>query len=154
MGWMIWALLLPLCLLVAWLLVRRWLLHTRLVRVERAYLDFRLRRESLEARFLNILGKLDPFERLSWENAQWQDDVVWARDRQSGRLLALVGVHFENDPILDLPDHPPRRSTVLFEHHRGTWRCEGRHLDEIYPQEAFLRHHQFEPLACPPIRKA
>ena len=44
-----------------------------------------------------------------WEEAHWHDEVLWARDRQTRRLLALIGVHFEPDPFDDLAE--PRRAT-------------------------------------------
>lgn len=153
MGWLIWSLLLPACLIAAWLLVRRWVrLLTGAARIERAHGEFRLRREWLEARFIDVLAYSDPQERPRWEEARWQDDVVWARDRQTGRLLALIAVDFDPDPLCDLPDHPPRHATVVFEYCRGRWLAEGRHLDEVRPQEALLHHRQFEPVEVPATR--
>lgn len=150
MARLIWAVLLSGCLVAAGLLIHRWLRRLRdVVAMERAQQEFRLRREWLEARFLAVLARVDPIERLRWDGARWQDEVVWARDRRTGRLLALVAVLFEPDPFLDSPEHPPRHATVLFEHNRGRWRVEGRHLDEIRPQEAFLQHRQFVPVRVP-----
>jgi hypothetical protein len=151
----IWAGLVPLCVLAGWLVVRRpvrWIVEDR--DLGRARALFRLQREGLEARFLASIARLDPIERLRWEEARWHDDVVWARDRQSRRLLALVGVHFDADPIRSFPDEPPRHATALFEFRKGRWNADGRHIDELRPDEAFLRHREFEPIVPPPRQRA
>lgn len=150
MGWLIWTVLLPCCLIIAGLVLRRWLRYLRdVVSVDRAQGEFRRRREWLEAGFLDTLGRTDPVDRLRWDDAHWHDEVVWARDRRTGRLLALIEVHFDNDPLDDLTGSPPRHATVLFEYWRGRWRVDGRHLDEIQPLEAFLQYGQFEPVPLP-----
>ncbi len=112
-----------------------------------------MQRESLEARFLTCLGRVDPIERLRWDEAHWHDEVVWARDRQSRRLLALIGVHFDDDAG-GYVSAPPRHATALFEFRRGRWQTDGRHIDEIRPSEAFLRHREFEPVVLPPRQRA
>ena len=108
---------------------------------------FRQQREWLEARFLTALGRRStPIERLRWEDAHWHDEVLWARDRQTRRLLALIGVHFDADPFDDSPEPRPRHATALFEFRKGRWIAEGKRLDEIRPDEAVLRHQRFEPV--------
>lgn len=147
MRWLVPALLLPACIAATWLVVRlsfRRVLTS--VRVDQARDQFRFRREWLEARFLDELGKSDAIERMRWEEARWEDGVVWARDRQTGRLLALVGIRFEADPFEEAVGHPERHATVVFEYERGRWRADGKRLDEISPDEAFLRHQRYEPV--------
>lgn len=153
MGWFVWLFLVPSCIacLSAVLLRVVWPL-VRAVRAEQARDRFRRGREWLEARFLNALARIDATERLRWEEAHWSDEVVWARDRLSGRLLALVGVEFDPDPFDELPDHPPRCATVVFEYDRGRWRTEGERLDEIRPHEAFQRRRGLEPFSLPQRR--
>ena len=87
-----------------------------------------------------------PIERLRWEDAHWHDEVLWARDRQTRRLLALIGVHFDADPFDDLPDSAARHATALFEFRKGRWHAEGKRLDEIRPDEAVRRNQRFEPV--------
>jgi hypothetical protein len=94
----------------------------------------------------------DPVERLRWEDAQWSDEIVWARDRQSRQLLALIGVRFEAEPVDGFAPEPARYATAVFSYHKGRWRTDGRHIDEIGPDEAFRRHREFEPVA-PPYRR-
>ncbi len=153
MGPYLWAGLLPISVLLAWLIVYRplrALAEERLL--ERARAQFRLQREWLEARFLTSITPHDLIESLRWEDAHWHDEIVWARDRKTRNLLALVGVHFEPDPLTGFPEEPPRQATALFEYRQGRWVADGRHFDEIRPDEAFLRHRQFEPVA-PPHRR-
>jgi hypothetical protein len=142
-------------------LVAGWLILRRPVRrfaedlhVEHARDLFRLHREWLEARFLGALAKVDPVERLRWEDAHWHDEVLWARDRQTRVLLAMIGVHFDDpmSPFDDLGDPKPRHSTALFEFRKGRWFAEGKRLDEVRPDEAVLRGHRFEPVIPHPRR--
>ena len=72
----------------------------------------------------------------------------WNFAKRDPDKLALV----DPDPFDDLPDHPPRNATALFEYHRGRWRSEGTHLDEVQPHEAFLRNRRFEPFTHPQRR--
>lgn len=148
MGWRIWGGLLPVCLVALWLVLRRPLRQFfEDMHFDHARELFRQQREWLEARFLAVLAKNDPLEAVRWEEAHWHDEVVWARERPSRRLLALIGVHFDSaDPIFDFSDQPPRHATALFEYRKGRWHAEGKRLDEIRPDEAFLRHQRFEPV--------
>jgi hypothetical protein len=146
----------PACLVAAWLILRRPVRRlTEDLHAERARASFRQQREWLEARFLGALDKIDPIERLRWEDAHWHDEVLWARDRQTRILLALIGVHFD-DPTAssyeDFGDVKPRHSTALFEFRKGRWLAEGKRLDEVRPDEAVLRGHRFEPVVPHPRR--
>ena len=146
MGWIICGVVLPSCLVAAWLIVRaplRQILDE--MRVGRAHVRFRQQREWLEVRFLKALGTLDPVERLRWEDARWHDDVHWARDSQTRRLLALVEIRFGADPFDDY-------ATALFEYRKGRWVADGKRLDATRPDDAFRRLCRFQPVA-PPQRR-
>jgi hypothetical protein len=133
-------------LTTAWLLLYRPLRqYIEEVRFGNARVLFRQRREWLEVHFLRALGAVGSEERLRWEEAHWHDEVIWARDRQTGRLLALIGVHF-NPPFDDSQTHEssPHHATALFEFRGGHWHAEGKRLNEIDPAEAVLRHQRFE----------
>lgn len=149
MGWVIWAGLLPVCVGAgAWVVWRpaRQVLDD--LRFDRARDQFRLRREWLEARFLGALALVDPDEGARWEDARWHDAVVWARDRQTRRLLALIGVHFDSLPF----DDDARHATALFEYRKGQWHADGRRLDRVRPDEALLRSPRIEPIVVPQRR--
>ena len=153
MGLIIWGGVLPACLFVGWLILRRPVRQfAEELHVDHARDLFRQQREWLEAKFLAALGKVDPIERLRWEEAHWHDEVLWARDRQTRRLLALIGVHFDSNPFEDLSDSSSRHSTALFEFRKGRWFAEGKRLDEIRPDEAVRRNQRFEPVVLHPRR--
>jgi hypothetical protein len=148
MLWMIWAGMLALCVAAAWLVLRRPFRHVvEEMHVDHARDQFHRQREWLEARFLTALGRINPAERIRWDVAHWHDEIVWARDRQSRNLLALIGVHFDANPFDDPPEPTPRHATALFEFRKGRWAADGKRLDELRPDEAFLRHQRlFEPV--------
>jgi len=155
MGWIIWGVILPSCLVAAWLIVSRPLRQViEELRVEQARLLFRQRREWLEAHFLGALGKLDPVERHRWEEARWQDEVHWARDNQTHRLLAFVEIRFDAGPASDDDEPGPiaRHATALFEYRKGRWFADGKRLDATLPGEALLRPGRFERVAPSPRR--
>ena len=155
MGWIIWGVVLPSCLVAAWLIVRKPLRQVvEELHVDQARLLFRQQREWLEARFLKAMGKVDPIERLRWEDANWHDEVIWARDNQTRRLLALVEIHFDPAPDdEDAPESTAQHATALFEYRRGRWIADGKRLDATRPVDAMVRHGRFEPVA-PPHRRA
>jgi hypothetical protein len=153
MSWIISGGLVLICLVAAWLVLRGPLRQlSEDVNAERARDLFRQRREWLEADFLVALGKIDPTERLRWEDAHWHDEILWARDRQTRRLLALIGVHFGTSLFDEWPDPASRHATALFEFRKGRWRAEGKRLDEIRPDEAVRRNQRFEPVIMHPRR--
>ena len=87
--------LLPASLAMAYLILRRPIREIcEEVGFEKARLRFRQQREWLEARFLSALGRIDPEEQERWEDADWRDEVAWARDRKTRTLNALVAVRF------------------------------------------------------------
>lgn len=149
MGLLIWAGILPVCLLAACLILMRPMLQIyQDVHVDHARELFHQQREWLEARFISALGHADPIEAQRWESAQWHDEVLWARDRQTRHLLALVCVQFEPAPfdLLQMPRH----ATALFEFRKGRWHVEGKRLDEVRPDEAVGRNPRFEAVAVTP----
>src|SRR3954471_7741378 len=153
MGWIIGGGVLLACLVAAWLILRGPLRQlSEEVHAERARELFRQRREWLEADFLGAMNKTNPAERIRWEDAHWHDEVLWARDRQNRRLLALIGVHFGASLFDELPDPNSRHATALFEDRKGRWFAEGKRLDEIRPDEAVRRNQRFEPVNMHPRR--
>jgi hypothetical protein len=153
MGWIIWGVVLPTCLTAAWLIVRKPLRQVvEELHVDQARLLFRQQREWLEARFLKAMGKVDPIERLRWEDAHWHDEIHWARDNQTRWLLALVEVHFDPPSFETVTDPPTRHATALFEYREGRWIAEGKRLDATRPADALVRPGRFEPVGPPPRR--
>jgi len=147
MGLVIWGVVVPACMIVGWLFIRRpFRQYSEEILVDQAREQFRMQREWLEAHFLGALAKVDPLERIRWEDACWHDEVLWARDRQSRVLLAMIGVHFEGQAFDEFGDPQPRHATAIFEYRKNRWFAEGKRLDEIRPDEAVLRGQRFEPV--------
>jgi hypothetical protein len=144
MGLLIGAGILSVCSLVAWFVLRRPLQMVEDVRVDHARTLFHQQREWLEARFISALNRANPSEGQRWESAQWDDEIVWARDRQTRHLLALVCVRFELGPFDLLTAQ--RHATALFEFRKGHWCVDGKRLDEVRPDEAVGRNQPFEAL--------
>jgi hypothetical protein len=146
--WMIGVGLLVLCVLSAWLIIRRMVITVvEEFQDDRARRSFRWRRERLELQFLRHLQQDDPIERLRWEDASWNNKVYWARERSSRRLLALVGVEFNS--LEGLVDPQARRATAVFEFRDGQWTTQGRFVNAAAPAEACRRDARLES-ACPP----
>ena len=120
------------------------------IRFDKARVQFRQQREWLEARFLSALARVDPPEAIRWDDARWQDEIRWARDRRSRRLLALIGVEFDPSPFAD--DASGRHATALFEYRKGRWLADGQRVDSLRPDEALLRHRRYEPVTPPEPR--
>jgi hypothetical protein len=148
-SWLIGLLLLPGVAVAGWFLAARPLrdfLDT--LRFDQARLQFRQQREWLEARFLSALGRTDPLEAARWDDAHWHNDVRWARDRQTRRLLALICVEFDANPFEDTVRH----ATALFEYRKGRWFADGKHVDALRPDEALRRHGRYDPVTPPDTR--
>jgi hypothetical protein len=103
---------------------------------------FHRNRERLEAQFVSNVERLDPAEAERWEAARWADDVLWARDRQTHHLLALTFVEFEPEPFELSFDHT--YCTAIFEFNKRRWCAQGKHLDEVRPEEAIDLFRRFE----------
>ena len=149
---MLWAGLIPVCVFAAWFMIKRPLREVlEDLGVDGARDQFRLQREGLEARFLSSLGRTDPVEKLRWDEGHWHDEVVWARDRRTRSLLALVCVIFHKEPFDDYADADaePRHSTALFEFRNGKWHADGKRLDEVRPDEALIHNERLEPIFLP-----
>lgn len=153
MGWFIWGVILPACAFASWQIARNpfWRIIEE-AQVDQARALFRQRREWLEARFLGSLAKSTPIEGLRWEGAHWHDEVHWARDSKTRRLLALVEVDFDDDPFEDPAEPLARHATALFEYRKGRWVADGKRLDATRPGDAFAADGRFEPVAAPPRR--
>lgn len=124
------------------------------VQVERAREMFRLQRERLEVQFLLAAAASGKPRGLRWVECTWENPVVFARDRTTGYLAALVGVtiQFEAIPGSDMEDNPNvgnlRNASAVFFYQGGQWSTVGRAVFNMNPDEA-LRHfgHQYEPIS-------
>lgn len=124
-------------------------IRARLRRKElaRARKDFRRQREHLEARFFDLAASSGKPRGLEWVRCDFENDVIYARHRQSGELSAFVGVTIgfeattgggmeEVEAVGNL-----RAATAVFRVERGRWATDGRALFNLNPVEAVEYYH-------------
>ena len=108
----------------------------------RARRDFHRQREHLEARFLQLAANSGKPRGLEWSNCDFEDAVVYARDRRSGELSAFVAVciRFEAIEGGDMEGVEAvgnlRAATAVFRVRKGHWATEGRAIFNLNPTEA------------------
>ena len=131
---------------LVWHPIRKSLREKELDRLRR---DFHREREHLEARFLKKASASGKPRGLTWTNCDFDDDVVYARDKRSGEISAFAGVtiHFEAVEGGGMEEiefvTAPRDATAVFRVERGKWVTDGRAIMNLNPTEA-LRHFQRE----------
>ncbi len=120
----------------------------------RAVLAFRLQREMLEAKFYDIASTLGKPRGLRWIDCDWENNVTFARDRETGLLTAFVAVNIRFEAIEggDMEDvaavDTVRDAAALFHFQNSRWGTGGKALFNLNPDEALIRlENQFEPLA-------
>jgi len=119
----------------------------------RARVQFVQQREHLEADFLRAAQASGKPRGLIWVECEWTREVEWGRDRQTGQLLALVGVtiRFEAVAGSDMEGLPAvgnlRTATGLFFYEGGRWHTTGVAVFNHNPQEVLSRfERQYERL--------
>lgn len=130
-------------------LLKRWQRREAATAIKR----FRLQRERLEARFIDLARSLGKPRGLRWLDCDWLDAVTFARDRQSGLLTAFasINIHFEAVEGGDMEDVEAvgtvRDAVAVFHFQGGAWGTGGKALFNMNPQEAIERLvAQFEPI--------
>lgn len=114
---------------------------------------FRLRREMLEARFFDLARTLDKPRGLRWIECDWQDEVTFARDKETGLLTAFVAVNIRFEAIEggDMEGVTAvgtiREAAAVFHYRQGVWGTGGRALFNMTPHDAVRQlTGQFDPL--------
>src|SRR6266550_2168410 len=108
---------------------------------------FLQQREYLEARFFTAAAASGKPRGLRWVNCDWESAVEFARERDTGKLAALVGVtvRFEAVEGSDMEGLPAvgnlRNASAVFFFHRGRWHTTGKTVFNLNPDEA-LAHFQ------------
>lgn len=123
---------------------------------ERAMRSFRIERELLEAKFFDLASRRGKPRGLRWLECDWQKNVTFGRDLQSGLLTAFVGVNIRFEAIEggDMEGVEAvsmvRDAAALFHYQRGHWGTGGRALFNLNPADALTRlGSQFEPVELP-----
>ncbi len=109
---------------------------------EQAKIDFHTQREYLEARFIELARQSGKPRGLEWEECDFDDDVSYARSRQTGTLSALVAVTvrfsaIEGGGMEDVEAVGNlRAATGVFLWRDGRWTTDGRVVFNMNPTEA------------------
>jgi hypothetical protein len=84
---------------------------------------------------------------LRWRDCQWSELIEWVRDKQTGQLLALVGVTISFEAIEggDMEGVEAvgnlRNASAVFFLQDGQWQTAGRVIFNLNPDEA-VQHFQ------------
>jgi hypothetical protein len=116
--------------------------------LEQAKRLFHLRREWLEARFFTMASSSGKPRGLAWVDADFEDDVSFARDRGSGQLRAFVGVTIRfaavdgggmegNENVGRL-----RAATAVFLLKGDQWQTQGRAIFNLSPVQAIAHFRE------------
>ena len=133
--------LLPAGLLVVAVLVLRWGRKPRLS-VPEIQKRFVQQREHLEAAFFAAACASGKPRGLRWKDCEWESEVAFARERQTGRLAALVAVTIafeaieggEMEGVAAVGNL--RNASAVFFFDAGRWRTTGRAIFNLNPGEA------------------
>ena len=85
---------------------------------------------------------------LNWESCQLSEDEVFATDRVTGELYALVGatISFSAIPGGGMEDVEAvgnlRYATAIFVHKQGTWQSDGKVMFNLEPRQAVEHYDQ------------
>ena len=141
---------------VAGWLWRRWRKAQRQAQRAFAILQFEDLRDALQDEFLAAAAASGKPRGLSWRQCDLQEDELFALDRVTGELYALVGatVSFEAVAGGDMEDVEAvgnlRFATAVFVHRRGEWTTDGRVVFNLEPAQALERYREsLSPLASP-----
>jgi hypothetical protein len=105
---------------------------------------FHLQRERLEAKFFELASASGKPRGLRWTDCQFDDDVTYARHRQTSELCAFVATTIafeaiegggmeEVEAVGNL-----RAATAVFRLDRGRWQTDGRAIFNLNPAEAIV----------------
>jgi len=126
----------------AWRPVRRW---TQDCEVDQAMDRFRMQREQLEAKFLDMARDIGKPRGLRWVNCEWNSGVSFARATDSGLLTAFVSINISFEAIEggDMEDVDAvgllRDAVAVFHFQNGGWGTGGRALFNMNPEDALQR---------------
>lgn len=108
-------------------------------KLARAQRDFHRQREFLEARFIERAAASGKPRGLRWSDVDFDDDVIYARDRRTRRLKALVAIEVcfeavegggmeEVEAVSNV-----RAATAEFLHDGARWTTEGKVYFNLVP---------------------
>jgi hypothetical protein len=137
--WIIPLVLLAALTLVLWFLFRR---KNRPFPLEHARKLFQQEHQRLEALFFKTAAASGKPRGLRWTECQWSELIAWVREKQTGQLLALVGVTISFEAIEggDMEGVEAvgnlRNASAVFFFQDGQWQTGGRAIFNLNPEEA------------------
>jgi len=111
--------------------------------------SFPHRRQELQDRFFAVASESGKPRGLSWATCEFQEQAVFARDRESGDLRALVAVEISFAAIEGggMEDNPNvgniRAASAVFQFDGEAWSTQGRAIFNLEPLEA-IEHFKNE----------
>jgi hypothetical protein len=134
------------------ILLARWgIAYRRKRRLAQARKLFPLRREWLEARFFDLASRSGKPRGLAWVGCEFDREVVFARERDTGLLRALVGVTIQFEAVEGGGmEHVEavgnlRAATAVFHFDGRQWSTDGRAIFNLSPAQA-MAHFSLEPV--------
>ncbi len=121
--------------------------HDPRIQLASARTSFEPDRPRLHAQFLAAAAASGKPRGLRWTQCQWNDLIEWVRDKDSGLLLALVGVTISFEAIEggDMEGIEAvgnlRNASAVFFFQNGQWHTAGRAVFNLNPAAA-VEHFQ------------
>ena len=113
---------------------------------ETARREFHQQRERLEARFFQLASGSGKPRGLRWTECDFENDVTYARDKQSGELCAFVAVTIAFEAIegglmegVEAVGNL-RAASAVFRRQQGVWHTDGRAVFNLSPSEAISHY--------------
>jgi hypothetical protein len=121
------------------------------IQVERARELFVLQRERLEAKFVTAASASGKPRGLRWKDCDFENEIELAREKDTGKLVALVPVTIQFEAIegSDMEGLPAvgnlRNASAVFFFERGHWLTAGKAVFNLNPDEV-IQHfkNQYE----------
>ena len=115
-------------------------------RFSRARRDFHAQRERLEVKFIHLASARPKQNGPHWADSDFDDDVAYVRNRNTGELSAFVAVTVAIHELADPPGGIGevignlRTGTAVFRFDGDHWETDGRAFLNLSPAEAIRRY--------------
>jgi hypothetical protein len=112
---------------------------------------FLRQRQDLETQFFTAAASSGKPRGLRWKAIEWDLPIEWAREPQTGKIAALVGITIQFEAVegSDMEGLPAvgnlRNASAVFFFDHQRWHTVGRTLFNMNPDEA-IQHFKYERL--------
>ena len=126
---------------------RRWRTAQRHALVERAQREFPLQRQRVKSQFRQQAASSGRPRGLVWKEVEFAEEVLFASNRQSGQLIALVSITISFEAVAggEMEEVEAvgnlRAGTAVFYFEANRWQTHGRAVFNLDPPES-LQHFQ------------